>query len=88
MAARRDVGTATRTVTPTVTRRRVRGYGQVQRRLGLENASEAEVLVRSTLDELGKTVSSGLAQELTVALPRSCPPSCAPSDRRTTPPAR
>ena len=43
--------------------------GQVQRRLGLENASETEVLVRSTLNELGKTVSSGLAQELTVALP-------------------
>jgi uncharacterized protein (DUF2267 family) len=43
--------------------------GQVQRRLGLENASEAEVLVRSTLHELGRTVSSGLAQELTVALP-------------------
>jgi uncharacterized protein (DUF2267 family) len=43
--------------------------GQVQRRLGLENASEAEVLVRSTLHEFGKTVSSGLAQELTVALP-------------------
>jgi uncharacterized protein (DUF2267 family) len=43
--------------------------GQVQRRLGLENASEAEVLVRSTLNEFGKTVSSGLAQELTVALP-------------------
>lgn len=43
--------------------------GQVQRRLGLENASEAEVLVRSTLNELGKTVSSGLAQDLTVALP-------------------
>ena len=43
--------------------------GQVQRRLGLENASEAEVLVRSTLNEFGKTVSSGLAQELTIALP-------------------
>ena len=43
--------------------------GQVQRRLGLENASEAEVLVRSTLHEFGRTVSSGLAQELTVALP-------------------
>jgi uncharacterized protein (DUF2267 family) len=43
--------------------------GQVQRRLGLENASEAEVLVRSTLNEFGKAVSSGLAQELTVALP-------------------
>jgi uncharacterized protein (DUF2267 family) len=43
--------------------------GQVQRRLGLENASEAEVLVRSTLNEFGRTVSSGLAQELTVALP-------------------
>jgi uncharacterized protein (DUF2267 family) len=43
--------------------------GQVQRRLGLENASEAEVLVRSTLNEFGRTISSGLAQELTVALP-------------------
>ena len=43
--------------------------GQVQRRLGLENASEAEVLVRSTLHEFGRTVSSGLARELTVALP-------------------
>ncbi|PVZ12898.1 DUF2267 domain-containing protein [Actinomycetospora cinnamomea] len=43
--------------------------GQVQRRLGLEQPSEAEVLVRSTLNELGKTISSGLAQELTVSLP-------------------
>jgi len=43
--------------------------GQVQRRLGLEHASEAEVLVRSTFNEFGRTVSSGLAQELTVALP-------------------
>ena len=43
--------------------------GQVQRRLGLDTPSEAEVLVRSTLNELGKAVSSGLAQELTVSLP-------------------
>ena len=43
--------------------------GQVQRRLGLEQPSEAEVLVRSALNELGKTISSGLAQELTVSLP-------------------
>lgn len=43
--------------------------GQVQRRLGLETPSEAEVLVRSTLNELGKAVSSGLAQELTTSLP-------------------
>jgi uncharacterized protein (DUF2267 family) len=43
--------------------------GQVQRRLGLETPSEAEILVRSTLNELGKAVSSGLAQELTVSLP-------------------
>ncbi|MEJ2886029.1 DUF2267 domain-containing protein [Actinomycetospora aeridis] len=43
--------------------------GQVQRRLGLEQPSEAEVLVRSTLNELGKTISSGLAQELTISLP-------------------
>jgi len=43
--------------------------GQVQRRLGLETPSEAEVLVRSTLNELGKTVSQGLAQDLTVSLP-------------------
>ncbi|GAA4870982.1 DUF2267 domain-containing protein [Actinomycetospora straminea] len=43
--------------------------GQVQRRLGLEQPSEAEILVRSTLNELGKSVSSGLAQELTISLP-------------------
>ncbi len=43
--------------------------GQVQRRLGLETQSEAEVLVRATLNELGKAISSGLAQDLTVSLP-------------------
>ena len=43
--------------------------GQVQRRIGLETQSEAEVLVRATLNELGKAVSSGLAQDLTVSLP-------------------
>lgn len=43
--------------------------GQVQRRLGLDTPSEAEVLVRSTLNELGRTVSQGLAQDLTVSLP-------------------
>ena len=43
--------------------------GQVQRRLGLESESEAEVLVRATLHELGRAISSGLAQDLTVALP-------------------
>ncbi|MDD7919504.1 DUF2267 domain-containing protein [Actinomycetospora callitridis] len=43
--------------------------GQVQRRIGLETQSEAEVLVRATLNELGKAISSGLAQDLTVSLP-------------------
>lgn len=43
--------------------------GQVQRRLGLETISEAEVLTRATLNEFGKAVSSGLAQDLTVSLP-------------------
>jgi uncharacterized protein (DUF2267 family) len=43
--------------------------GQVQRRLGLQTESEAEVLVRATLNELGKEISAGLAQDLTVALP-------------------
>jgi uncharacterized protein (DUF2267 family) len=43
--------------------------GQVQRRIGLETQSEAEVLVRATLNELGKAISSGLAQDLTVTLP-------------------
>ncbi|WP_433033724.1 DUF2267 domain-containing protein [Actinomycetospora sp. CA-053990] len=43
--------------------------GQVQRRVGLETQSEAEVLVRATLNELGKAISSGLAQDLTVSLP-------------------
>jgi uncharacterized protein (DUF2267 family) len=43
--------------------------GQVQRRLGLDAPSEAEVLVRATLNELGKAISAGLAQDLTVSLP-------------------
>jgi uncharacterized protein (DUF2267 family) len=43
--------------------------GQAQRRIGLETQSEAEVLVRATLNELGKAISSGLAQDLTVSLP-------------------
>lgn len=43
--------------------------GQVQRRLGLDTESEAEVLVRATLNKLGQSVSSGLAQDLTVSLP-------------------
>ena len=43
--------------------------GQVQRRLGLETESEAEVLTRATLNELGKAVSAGIAQDLTVSLP-------------------
>ena len=43
--------------------------GQVQRRLALETESEAEVLVRATLHELGRAISSGVAQDLTVALP-------------------
>lgn len=43
--------------------------GQVQRRLGLETQSEAEVLTRATLNELGTTISAGLAQDLTVSLP-------------------
>jgi uncharacterized protein (DUF2267 family) len=43
--------------------------GQVQRRLGLETESEAEVLTRATLNELGKAVSAGMAQDLTVSLP-------------------
>ncbi|MFC5065158.1 DUF2267 domain-containing protein [Actinomycetospora atypica] len=43
--------------------------GQVQRRLGLDTISEAEVLTRATLNEFGKAVSSGLAQDLTVSLP-------------------
>ena len=43
--------------------------GQVQRWIGLETQSEAEVLVRATLNELGKAISSGLAQDLTVSLP-------------------
>ena len=43
--------------------------GQVQRRLGLETQSEAEVLTRATLNELGKAVSAGVAQDLTVSLP-------------------
>ena len=43
--------------------------GQVQRRLGLDTPSEAEVLVRATLNEMGKAVSAGLSQDLTVSLP-------------------
>ena len=43
--------------------------GQVQRRLGLETESEAEVLTRATLNELGKAISAGVAQDLTVSLP-------------------
>lgn len=43
--------------------------GQVQRRLGLETGAVAEVLVRATLNEFGKGISAGLAQDLTVALP-------------------
>lgn len=43
--------------------------GQVQRRLGLEAPSEAEILTRATLNELGKAISSGLADDLTVSLP-------------------
>lgn len=43
--------------------------GQVQRRIGLDSTSEVEVLVRATLNELGKAVSSGLARDLTVSLP-------------------
>ncbi|NMO89207.1 DUF2267 domain-containing protein [Actinomycetospora sp. TBRC 11914] len=43
--------------------------GQVQRRLGLETESEAELLTRATLNEFGKAVSSGIAQDLTVTLP-------------------
>jgi uncharacterized protein (DUF2267 family) len=43
--------------------------GQVQRRLGLETESEAEVLTRATLNEFGKAISAGVAQDLTVSLP-------------------
>jgi uncharacterized protein (DUF2267 family) len=43
--------------------------GQVQRRLGLETQSEAEILTRATLNELGRAVSAGIAQDLTVSLP-------------------
>jgi uncharacterized protein (DUF2267 family) len=43
--------------------------GQVRRRLGLETESEAELLTRATLNEFGKVVSSGIAQDLTVSLP-------------------
>ncbi|MCD2193935.1 DUF2267 domain-containing protein [Actinomycetospora endophytica] len=43
--------------------------GQVQRRVGLETPSEAEILTRATLNELGKAISSGLAEDLTVSLP-------------------
>jgi uncharacterized protein (DUF2267 family) len=43
--------------------------GQVQRRLGLETQSEAEVLTRATLNEFGKAISAGMAQDLTVSLP-------------------
>lgn len=43
--------------------------GQVQRRLGLEQESEAEVLVRGTLSKLGEVISAGLAEELTTSLP-------------------
>jgi uncharacterized protein (DUF2267 family) len=43
--------------------------GQVQRRLGLDTQSEAEILTRATLNELGRAVSAGLAQDLTVSLP-------------------
>ncbi len=43
--------------------------GQVQRRLGLETQSEAEVLTRATLNELGRAISAGVAQDLTVSLP-------------------
>ena len=43
--------------------------GQVQRRLGLDTTSEAEILTRATLNELGRTISAGLAQDLTVSLP-------------------
>ena len=42
---------------------------QIQRRLGLQTEPEAEVLVRAVLRELGESISSGLAQNLTVALP-------------------
>ena len=43
--------------------------GQVQRRLGLETESEAEVLTRTTLNTLGAEISGGLAQQLTTSLP-------------------
>ncbi|HEY2222163.1 DUF2267 domain-containing protein [Actinomycetospora sp.] len=43
--------------------------GQVQRRIGLETENEAEILTRATLNELGKAISSGLAEDLTVSLP-------------------
>ena len=43
--------------------------GQVQRRLGLDTQSEAEILTRATLNELGRAISAGLAQDLTVSLP-------------------
>ena len=43
--------------------------GQVRRRLGLETESEAEILTRATLNEFGKVISSGVAQDLTVSLP-------------------
>ncbi len=43
--------------------------GQVQRRLGLETQSEAEILTRATLNELGRAISAGIAQDLTVSLP-------------------
>jgi uncharacterized protein (DUF2267 family) len=43
--------------------------GQVQRRLGLDTESEAETLTRATLNEFGKVISSGLAQDLTASLP-------------------
>ena len=42
---------------------------QVQRRLGLEAESEAEVLVRATLSKLGEVISASLAEELTISLP-------------------
>ena len=43
--------------------------GQVQRRLGLDTESEAEVLVRATLNKFGQAISAGLAQDLTVMMP-------------------
>ena len=63
--------------------------GQVQRRVGLDTPSEAEVLVRATLNELGQAGElRGLRRTSRSACPRSCRPSCAPSARRTTRPAR